>query len=160
MDLGNYIFTELWISDTQPVEVRAHTFAGHDGPKVSVSLRFGMNQATINGEPHAVFDLLTAAREAVAATLLPDAAAPAKFTGEWIANCEHDGDLYGNLVDGYTCVACHAVKNGATGEWEQGDGEPTAAQMEALNNPDSAPGDGGAAYRASMRDAGRGGLVG
>lgn len=37
------------------------------------------------------------------------------------------------------------------------DNEPTSAQLEAMNNPDSGPSD--AAYRDAMRDAGRGGLL-
>ena len=39
----------------------------------------------------------------------------------------------------------------------QPEDEPTEAQLERLNNPDSGPSD--SAYRAAMQDAGRGGLL-
>ena len=50
------------------------------------------------------------------------------------------------------CVPCRTLER-ATGEYR----EPTSAQLEAMNNPDSGPSV--SHYRDTMRDAGRGGMI-
>lgn len=82
--------------------------------------------------------------------------------------CGHGEDAHGA---GFPCAGYDVlVEDPDTGNlvpalWDESrdawapdtDTEPTNAQLERLNNPDSGPSD--SAYRAAMRDAGRGRLL-